>query len=382
VPALEAWEKVFVEHDEFALTDHGELGCVACHGGVEPVADKHAAHEGLVVDPSEGASSACLECHADTVQVFQSSMHATLAGERTMIEARAGYAMEDDPALLAGFEGSCAGCHASCGACHVSRPDPVGGGLVEGHLFDATPDMINQCTACHGSRIGDEYRGTHREEIPGYLGDTHYLAGNRCEFCHGAEEIHGASAEHRYAVEQLPRCQDCHEDIEEANAWHEQHLGALSCQVCHAQDYKSCASCHVPEGLDDPSWLGFKIGRNPLPELRDETFTTLRHIPIARDSYAGWGGQQQLALFDQLPTWKTTSPHNIQRWTPRTESDDGSCWRACHESPATTEGWFLRRVDLDAMPDEAAANEPFIVPDELPTLWESAAARPPSPPAP
>lgn len=329
------------------------------------------AHEGLVVDPSADPEAACGTCHSEIAAAFPLSMHATLQGELNMIEARAGHSLDHDPDMVAGFDASCAGCHATCGSCHVSRPSSVGGGLVDNHVFNRNPSMVDQCTACHGSRVGEEYRGLHRDEIDGYSGDAHYLSGGKCEMCHGAEEMHTTQAEHRYAADTMPQCIDCHEGVESANSYHLMHMEDLSCQVCHSQDYKNCASCHVPDGLDETSWLGFKIGRNPLPDYREPAFVTLRHIPISADTYAGWGVEDPLAYYSSLPTWKYTSPHNIQRWTARTEVEDGeSCAEACHNTPATVDGWFLRQVDLDARPDESLANEAYIVPDSVPTEWD------------
>lgn len=347
------------------------MACTTCHQGVEPATSMGQAHEGVVGDPSADPEAACGTCHAEIAAAFPTSMHATLQGERNMIAARAGHSMDHDPAMVAGFDASCASCHATCGSCHISRPDAVEGGFVDGHIFDAQPSMVDQCTACHGSRVGEEYRGEHRDEIEGYAGDVHYLSGGRCEMCHGATEMHSAQGEHRYAVDELPRCDDCHDDVATANGYHAMHIDDLSCQVCHSQDYKNCASCHVPNGLDEPSWLGFKIGINPQPDLREPTYVTLRHIPVSADTYAGWGVDEALSGYDTLPTWKYASPHNIRRWTARTEvADGGSCSEACHNTPATVDGWFLRQVDLDAMPDEAAANEAYIVPDTVPTDWD------------
>ncbi len=353
---------------------HGELACVDCHGGLAEAKDKESAHEGVLADPSTDPNTACGECHQDIVDKYEGTFHAVLLGHNYSIETRAGYGIHDDPVFEAGWEKSCNNCHATCGSCHVSRPKPVEGGLVSGHVFRRTPHMKEQCMACHGSRVGDEYRGLHTELIPGYKGDVHYLAGMRCESCHTAEEMHGGKAIHRFAYEGKPRCEDCHSALDDANQYHAVHLGDMQCQVCHSQDYKSCRSCHVPDGLDEPSWLAFKIGLNPLPDSIPEQYVTLRHIPIAPDTYVGWGepGEiEPLASFEGLPTWKNTAPHTIRRWTARTElAEDGdSCFEACHNSPATLDGWFLRQVDLDADPDVAAANQPYIVPDTIPTEW-------------
>ncbi|MBU2689571.1 MAG: cytochrome c3 family protein [Candidatus Eisenbacteria bacterium] len=234
--------------------------------------------------------------------------------------------------------------------------------------------MINQCTACHGSRIGEEYRGKHRDQIPGYKFDVHYgknaqLGGKHCVNCHTGNEMHNGMGEERFAVSEMPRCEDCHGSVSEANVYHEEHWGELSCSVCHSQDYKNCNSCHPPTGLDTPSYLRFKIGKNPLPDSRSYEYVTLRHIPIAKDSFTGWGFPD-LPEFNVMPTWKYAVPHNIQRWTARTDTTGGvSCSAVCHNSPATPEGFFLRQVDLNLLPDEAAANAPYIVPDTPPDQW-------------
>jgi hypothetical protein len=347
------------------------MGCVYCHGGIEPAEDKYQAHEGIEIDPSDGLESVCAQCHPTIVVDYANSFHAQLLGEHTMIAIRSGDPdWQDDPVMAAGYEASCNGCHATCGQCHISRPDSAAGGFVDGHAFSAEPSMINQCTACHGSRVGEEFRGTHRDEIPGYQADVHYLASMRCEDCHGAEEMHSATGAHRFETDLMPRCEDCHQDIEDANAYHLTHQGELACTVCHSQDYKHCASCHAPDGLDNPSELGFKIGLNPLPDNRDYVYVPLRHIPIVPDSYAGWGVKEDLADYDLLPSFKLTVPHNIQRWTDRTTPGAGeTCADPCHNTPDTSDGWFFRQADLDRFPDEASANQPYIVPDGNPLTW-------------
>lgn len=334
-----------------------------------------AAHVDLVRDPSEEPLESCgtAGCHARVAQDAVQSIHFLLTGERTVIEERMDASLDDHPEVEAGWRTSCDKCHATCGQCHVSRPNSVAGGFIDGHRFVKTPDMLNQCTACHGSRVGEEFRGRHNDEIPGYRGDVHYLAGERCEFCHSSDEMHAGKGEHRLAVEEAPRCEDCHEDVAVANGYHAAHWTQLSCQVCHAQDYKSCQGCHTDTGgLDEPSWLSFKIGRNPAPEYRPYDYVTLRHIPIAPDTYEGWGYDGGLPGFDRAPTWKYTAPHNIRRWTDRTTNGPlESCAKACHDSPATNEGVFLRQIDLNTLPDLAGANQAFVVPDSSPMEWSA-----------
>lgn len=379
MPPLEVWEKVIITGgggQAFLESVHGSIDCITCHGGVADT-NKYAAHEGMIRDPSQSPGAACggADCHDAIVAATDRSIHTRLTGEKTMIAVRAGVEVGDDDALRSGFSQSCNNCHTTCGQCHVSRPHSVEGGLVSDHRFQRSPSMINQCTACHGSRVGDEYRGKHREEIPGYKFDVHYgrnaaLGGKHCANCHKATEMHAGAGEHRYAVMEMARCEDCHGSEQSSNDYHTAHWGGLSCQVCHSQDYKSCDNCHVPDGLDEPSYLVFKIGKNPLPDEREYKYVTLRHVPIAEDTYQGWGYGGGLPDYDALPTWKYTTPHNIQRWTARTDTTGGGvCSDACHNTPATREGFFLREVDLERHPNEANANSSLIVPDTPPSEW-------------
>lgn len=328
-----------------------------------------AAHEGVVRDPSADPVEACGECHEAAANATLDSIHTQLNGERLMIETRAGHPMTESPELTNGFNASCDSCHTTCGQCHVSRPNSAGGGFVDGHVFKKTPSMIDNCTACHGSRVGEEYRGLHTDQIPEYTGDVHYRAGKQCQFCHTADEMHSAQGDHRYAVDKPADCADCHSDIASVNSYHRQHIDDLSCQTCHSQDYKQCNACHVDEGITGASWLSFKIARNPLPDDKPYEFVTVRHTPVAPDTFANWG-YPTLLYFEQLPTWKYATPHNLARWTSRTTKGDGqACFTSCHETPATVEGFFLREVDLAEHPEEATANQHLIVPDTLPTEW-------------
>jgi thiosulfate/3-mercaptopyruvate sulfurtransferase len=100
----------------------------------------------------------------------------------------------------------------------------------------------------------------------------------------------------------------------------------------------------------DGSYLTFMIGLNPLESYdRPYEYVTLRHVPIAKDSYAFYG-DNLLPNFDALPTWVYTTPHNIQRNTPQTESCD-----ACHGNADL----FLTADKV--YPEELNANLPVIV---------------------
>ncbi len=358
------WEKVLVS-TEFANSTHGSIGCRTCHGGGEGELEKEAAHEGMIPHPSDGNAEACQGCHADITFRFPASLHATQQGYFTAYENRAGATPNHD-GYVAMFNARCNECHASCGQCHVTRPISVGGGLTQGHVFTRSPSQTNQCTACHGSRVGDEFRG--RNE--GLSADVHYLSGMNCMDCHTGMELHGdgTTPVDRHANEAGPRCVDCHPDAaspESSVAYHQAHAGVVACQVCHSVSYKNCYSCHVEldaQGLRFPSRMDFRIGRNHLKsEQRPYDYVLVRHIPIAPDTFEPW--DLELPGYADAPTWRYATPHNIQRNTPQT----ASCGN-CHGSLEL----FLTRDYIDQLIEEGVmvseeieANEPVIV-DEGP----------------
>lgn len=345
MPPVEAWKKVLVNED-FIANPHGQYDCVDCHGGSDEEPTMEKAHQNMVADPSDE----CAECHALESAQYADSQHRQLTGYRTLIAARAGVD-ELTPGLEQMFQENCFTCHATCGQCHISRPHSVGKGFVRGHQFLKRPSMTENCTACHGSRIGEEFRGQHA----GLPADVHYNKGMQCVACHDAAELHGHGdqGDTRYQVAEAPGCDDCHQ-VENDNPFHAVHGDRLSCQVCHSVPYKNCYSCHVGEGLERPSELDFEIGRNPLVSpQRPHEYVVLRHIPIAPDSYRDYepGG---LPAYSSLPTWKFTTPHNIQRLTPQT----ADCTTSCHNNAEI----FLTESDLaDLSPEEIAANQGVIV---------------------
>jgi thiosulfate/3-mercaptopyruvate sulfurtransferase len=349
---LEPWEKVLVDGDQFPQSLHGRIACVDCHGGAQSP-DKDSAHTDLIANPSDDAQSTCGACHPDIAAVFPNSLHATLQGYQTALETRS--VPENHSALDEMFGNHCASCHTTCGECHVSQPNGVGGGLLNGHLFEKTPPMTRTCTACHGSRVGNEYLGKH-EDLPG---DVHFReARMNCADCHTGHELHGQPANcdschtdteeprslpvsnHRYAGIQFPRCETCHatattgqDDVEQ----HRVHGGDLSCQVCHSITYTSCDGCHVSlsEKTGNPyfetqaTYATFFIGRNAIKSYqRPYDYAPVRHVPIAPTSYQFYG-ENLLPNFDALPTWTYATPHNIQLKTPQTETCN-----ACHGNPA------------------------------------------------
>ena len=273
-----------------------------------------------------------------------------------MVGIRSGGAFDpENPAYAAKYEGQCTKCHTTCGQCHISRPESVGGGFLNGHMFQTQPSTMNNCTACHGSRVGEEYLG----QREGYKADVHWNPGGKqCVFCHDGAEMHasGTTYDKRYDVAEMPQCVNCHSGAATANDYHQTHWDDLQCQVCHSQEYKNCYNCHAGIGLEEPSTLGFKIGLNPLPSAaRSWDYVVLRHVPVNPTTFDDWG--LSLPDFDSLPTWKYASPHNIRLNTPQTDTTGtGNCYEACHGNSDL----FLDVSDLRDY--EINANQNVIVP--------------------
>jgi thiosulfate/3-mercaptopyruvate sulfurtransferase len=330
------------------------VGCVICHGGDSRAEEKEVAHVGVLSDPSDGD---CNTCHADVAHVSELSLHTTLNGFRSVLEARGGD-LSEGTALATAFENHCQECHTTCGQCHVSRPEQSEGGLVSGHEFRKTPSMQYNCVACHGSRVGDEYLGQN-EGVPA---DIHWSQETMlCTDCH-SQEMHGSgeTPESRYLNLNTAKCEDCHEDVwlnTADNPQHEQHLSDLQCQVCHSVSYKNCYGCHIAldqEGLPcrttEPSQMQFEIGYNPVrSSSRSSQYVVLRHVPTCVGTCEYYGADL-LVDFSALSTWKYATPHNIQLQTPQNESCE-----ACHGN----EEIFL--TEADVRPEEMQANRGVIV---------------------
>jgi thiosulfate/3-mercaptopyruvate sulfurtransferase len=100
--------------------------------------------------------------------------------------------------------------------------------------------------------------------------------------------------------------------------------------------------------------LNFKIGINPLQSgKRPENFVTVRHVPVSRNTFKYYSNIK-LSKFNDLPTWKLATPHNIRRQTPQNKSCN-----ACHGNDQL----FLGKKDV--RPDYFEANKKVIVPLEM-----------------
>ena len=365
MPPLEAWEKVFVG-DEFLTSLHNAQNCIGCHGGVGGTMEMGRAHEGVMRDPIQDSDRFCAVCHVDAAEVVADSLHQNLDGYHTALSARG--ADFEDPAMQEAFDNHCATCHTTCGQCHISRPNFTDGGLIQGHKVKEIASSKDTCEACHGARVSNEYKGKNE----GVEASVHYLeAGMACVDCHEVGDMHGDGIDyaHRYDGAVDPNCLDCHPEVALARGeieQHDIHLGTVECTVCHVSgEYKSCYNCHV--GLDenglayfktDESQMTFKIGRNVLQsEARPWEYVLVRHVPVTPDTFAFYG-EGLLPSFEEAPTWKYATPHNIQRITPQNQSCE-----SCHDNPEL----FLMADDVD--PEERQANAAVIVDEVPPSSW-------------
>jgi 3-mercaptopyruvate sulfurtransferase SseA len=356
VAPLEPQAKVLVSR-EFLSTTHGGLACESCHGGNPAAAAKTGAHAGMEPMPSEKRpAQACGDCHAEVVATSKDSVHATLSTFGQVLGNRSG--KEQWSHVDEARRNHCSACHTSCGGCHVSRPAFAGKGFVKGHSFQRRSDPVNQCTACHGSRVGSEYYGERG------AGDVHAAKAMDCVACHPAKEMHAAAPKDlpgRYQLPELARCTDCHADLEHGSVRdHAIHAGKVQCQACHSQSYVNCYGCHVGKDAEGTPYFQnrrevetFKLGldQDARAPGSGHRFVVVRHVPAYPEMFDFYG-KDLFPGFAAVPTWKRASPHNIQRRT----------WQAancnhCHGNRAL----FLASTDLLGF--ETQANAKVIVPD-------------------
>ena len=86
----------------------------------------------------------------------------------------------------------------------------------------------------------------------------------------------------------------------------------------------------------------------------------------------GYGEDLVYSNFDVLPTYSYTTPHNILRWTERTEVPGGfSCSYNCH---IRNDGGVLVNAEYYLWADsletyEVDATGPYTVDGKLPSYW-------------
>lgn len=362
--------------EDFKQSSHYSVGCTGCHNGIDNTDDKNLAHSGTFINhPSSIADIKCAPCHAQLVQNFSSSIH-NGTGQKSKVALRSGLSGANDfdqleAHKIEGYNHNCSVCHGTCGNCHVVRPEVGGKGLLNGHSFNKTPDMLNTCITCHSSRVGHAFLGVTSGTKP----DVHLTQeGFKCLNCHTGNELHGNGqpVEQRYAYTELPECLDCHSGIENINSYHFQHFSTFNCQVCHSQIYNNCGSCHIghEEGARIPAYMDFKIAGNAIPSIKPYNLTLVRRTLAAPDNWEVFG-VSDYASFDVFPTYNYASPHNILRWTDRTQVGTKSCFSNCH---IRNEGGTLVNKEIylfeeDLLPWEINANTNIVVDTKLPASW-------------
>ena len=356
----------YAVNEGFVSSFHGQLGCISCHGG-NNVSDQTKAHEGLVADPSAIEGGVCADCHNEVAETFKNSLHYTTKGQALGLEALShvgavygGSHLQVDQ-LVETFEGECHACHATCGQCHISRANSITGGLIDGHNFLKTPNAEVACYSCHGARSAGEYLGN----VAGVptMADVHWKnAQMECADCHPVSNFHGTGEDEteKFKLAELPQCIDCHADALPGQGnilAHNVHPeDTLQCQVCHSVAYNNCWDCHVsltPEGTygsKSSNKLAFKIGLNPeRNEQHPWKYILVRHVPTVNNMLAA-KGEGLLTNFENIPNWKMTAAHNIQRRTPQ----NINC-NKCHGNARL----FLTEKDLIAT--DPAANMELVV---------------------
>ncbi len=375
-PHYEPYDRVIMEgdgYDLFKSSTHDMLKCTDCHNGTDKTSDKELAHSGdFISHPSAQYVEKCGNCHGDIVNDFSTSLHHG-TGQKRKVAMRSGLSgpgnFDQLPQhQIEGYNANCATCHGTCGNCHVVRPPIGGGGLVDGHNFIKNPNMLNTCISCHTSRGGHAYLGIASGTVP----DVHLTGpGFECVDCHTGAELHGDGlpVDHRYEYSELPECEDCHDEAD--NIYHDMHYDDFNCQVCHSQDYNNCGECHVHgDGARIPSYQDFKIALNPIPETKPGyKMTLVRRTLAAPDNWEVYG-VDEYANFEAFPTYNYTTPHNIQRWTSRTQVD-GACYINCH---IRNEGDELINKELylfmdDLLSWEIDATGSITVDNSLPSIW-------------
>jgi len=390
-PHIEPYDRVYMGgsgYADFKSDPHGKIPCTACHNGVDKTDDKTVAHSGnFLKKPSKDAIHKCGTCHADIASKSENNIHQGW-GQKSMVCLRAG--KDNVPngfsqlstEVQEGYETNCGKCHATCGDCHINRPKAGGGGLYLGHSFFKTPNMVDHCTTCHTSRGGHAYFGVGAGTVP----DVHLSqAGFKCLDCHNKHEIHGDGKmyDQRYKYPELPKCTNCHSNVNNSNQFHTAHINTFSCYTCHSQDYNNCGSCHIgsEEGARIHSHQGYKIGMNPIKDTKPQyKYALLRRSLMAPDSWQNYG-IALLSNFSVKPTYKYTTPHNIIKITTRTGYKDNNgiwqtystCYQGCHiyrvttDSLANTQLYLFDSDNIETW--EKSSNGNIIVDGKLPSNW-------------
>jgi hypothetical protein len=118
--------------------------------------------------------------------------------------------------------------------------------------------------------------------------------------------------------------------------------------------------------------MDYKIALNPIPNVKTEfKFSLVRRTLAAPDNWEKYD-VPEYANFDVFPTYNFTTPHNLLRWTNRTQVSDGkACYSNCHirNDGGTLINKNLYLFDENLLDWEKNASAPIIVDGELPVSW-------------
>lgn len=228
---------------ESVRTNHGSLGCVACHRGDGEAEDKEDGHTGLILNVTQEDPGQCVICHLDLPEKI---LENELLIPHELVEDK----------IAHGEEGTlfCSDCHGRVG----HGFDPVSG--------DVTCSMM-VCVDCH-TELGS-CKGCHQGNDPGvemtgcdvcHKGPHDVAEYLTCSCCHTSMDSWADIDPSSHPVELAGthgelHCFECHEfpDFEGLH---------YVCVDCHESAHpewsgKDCAECHDPAATWDavaPTW--------------------------------------------------------------------------------------------------------------------------------
>lgn len=212
-----------LERDAYADSVHAMFGCITCHAEVNPAQHPVPRAIASARDYAIKQSQACGKCHADILERYEQSIHASL------VEAG------DANAPV-------------CSSCH----DPHA--VQKQAARDGSGAL---CAACHED-IFEAYAGSMHGQARIDAGKAHAPI---CMDCHQAHDVTAIADGDRLKL----ACLGCHED---AQSRHDEwlpnaasHLEAVACPACHSPMaeravelmlYDEDEQALVTESLDDP----------------------------------------------------------------------------------------------------------------------------------
>jgi hypothetical protein len=120
--------------------------------------------------------------------------------------------------------------------------------------------------------------------------------------------------------------------------------------------------------------MDYKLAINPIQDVKsgyESEVTLIRRTLAAPDNWDLYG-VDEYATFDVHPTYNYTTPHNIQKWTTRTETEAGmGCGSSCHMK-VTAMDTINKELYLfmsDLLEWEVSATGHMTMDDKIPASW-------------